>query len=144
MSGKRLLARTGWAAALGMLIFLMLSSVESHATPIKPDIKKLIRQSQQQGQQTFIPARAGWSEPVASAMPARNPLLDSIAEDHMRREFRETLATVATPDPWIVIALVILIVLMRKLRSIEAERNRARATALPVTNPGEPRSGLAA
>ena len=106
-----------------MLIFLMISTVDSQATPIKPDVQKLIRQSQQNSQ-PFIPARAGWNEPVASASAAHNPVLDSIADDHMRQEFRETLASVATPDPWIVLALGTLIVLMRKLRSIEAQRRR--------------------
>jgi hypothetical protein len=143
MSGKRLLARTGFAAALGMLIFLVLSSVDSQATPIKPDVQKLIRQSQQ-SHQPFIPARAGWSEPVASASAVRNPVLASMADDHMRGEFRETLATVATPDPWIVLALATLIVLMRKLRSIEAERTRARMVRIPVVQPAVPPKRLAA
>lgn len=129
MSGKRLLARTGLVAALGMLLFLLLSTVESQATPIKPDVEKLIHQSQQ-ARQPFIPARAGWTEPVAAASVARNPVLESLGSDHMRREFRETLAAVATPDPMIAVALAALIVLMRKLRSIEAERNRARLTVV--------------
>jgi hypothetical protein len=133
MSGKRLLARTGLAAVLGILIFLALSTVESHATPIKPDVQKLIRQSQQM-QKPFIPARAGWSEPVASASVIRNPVLESIADDHLRREFRETLSTVAVPDPWIVLALATLIFLMRKLRSIEAARKNAMQPALVAVN----------
>ena len=123
------MARTGLAAALGMLIFLMVSAVESQATPIKPDVQKLLKQSQQ-SQQQFIPARAGWTEPSMAATVVRNPVLESIAGDHMQREFRETLTAVATPDPWIVLALATLILLMRKLRSIEAARNRARVTVM--------------
>ena len=142
MSGKRLLARTGIAAVLGMLIFLMLSTVESHATPIKPDVQKLIRQSQPSSQ-PFIPARAGWSEPTASSSALRNPVLASMTDDHMRQEFRETLATVATPDPWIVLSLATLILLMRKLRSIEAQRNRARIAVL-VVEPAAQQPRLAA
>jgi hypothetical protein len=141
MSGKRLLARTGLAAIIGVLVFLALSSV-SHATPIKPDVQKMIRQSQQTAK-PFIPARAGWSEPTASASILRNPVLESIADDHLRQEFRETLSTVAIPDPWIVLALASLIFLMRKLRSIEAKRNLALQPVL-IVDPATEQRRLAA
>jgi hypothetical protein len=142
MSGKRLLARTGLAAILGVLIFLAISTIESHATPIKPDVQKLIRQSQQTSK-PFIPARAGWSEPATSTTLVRNPVLESIADDHLRQEFRETLSSVAIPDPWIVLALATLILLMRKLRSIEAKRNRALQPVF-VAEPANAQSRLAA
>jgi hypothetical protein len=122
MNGKRLLTRTGVVIGLGMLIFLVLSAVDSPATPIRPDIKKLIQQSQQ-AQPTFVPARAGWTE-SSSVTVVRNPVLESITGDHFRSDLRDELASVATPDPWIALSLVTLILLMRKLRSIEAERNR--------------------
>ena len=136
------MARTGLAAALGILIFLVLSSVESQATPIKPDVQKLLRQSQQT-QKPFIPARAGWNEPTSAATVVRNPVLESVAGDHMRQEFRETLTAVATPDPWIVLALATLVLLMRKLRSIEAQRNRVPRVAV-LAKPAEPPARLAA
>ena len=137
MSGRNLITRAGVAVVLGMLIFLVLSTVESQATPIKPDPQKLLQQSQQ-NQQPFIPARAGWNEPVAAASVPHNPLLESMQEDHMRREFKETLATAATPDPWIALALASVILLMRKLRSLEAQRNRARAALVVVANDTPP------
>lgn len=124
-------------AALGVLIFLMLSSVQSPATPIKPDVQKLLRQSQQ-NQQPFIPARAGWSEPGGAANPARNPVLESISEEHMRQEYRELLIAVATPDPWFVVALVTLVFLMRKLRALEAARAREAAGLAVVETQHEP------
>ncbi len=136
------MARTGLVAALGMLIFLVLSSVESQATPIKPDVQKLIRQSQQT-EHPFIPARAGWNEPTSATTVVRNPVLESVAGDHMRQEFRETLTAVATPDPWIALSLATLIVLMRKLRSIEARRSRVRAIAV-MREPAAPPSRVAA
>lgn len=114
---------------LGMLIFLVLSAVDSQATPIRPDIKKLIEQSQQ-AQPTFVPARAGWTESSAVTV-ARNPVLESLGGDHLRSELQGELAAVATPDPWIVLSLLTLILLMRKLRSIEAERNRQAVALVP-------------
>jgi hypothetical protein len=114
----------------------------SHATPIKPDVQKMIRQSQQTAK-PFIPARAGWSEPTASASILRNPVLESIADDHLRQEFRETLSTVAIPDPWIVLALASLIFLMRKLRSIEAKRKLALQPVL-IVEPATEQRRLAA
>jgi hypothetical protein len=129
MSGKHLLARTGWAAVAGMLIFLVLSSVNSPATPIKPDVQRMIRESQQ-AQQPFIPARAGWNEPSATTAALHNPVLASLTGDRVQQEYRETLMSVATPDPWILVALGMVIVLMRKLRSIEARRKSAAAVAL--------------
>ena len=140
MSGKSLLARTGWAAALGMLLFLFLSlAVDSQATPIKPDVQKLLQQSQQT-QQPFIPARTGWNEPAASAAAPHNPVLESMQADHMREEFKETLATIATPDPWIALAIFMVVVLMRKLRSLEAQRRRATTViVMPGSEPARPR-----
>lgn len=135
MSGKRLLARTGLAAIIGVLVFLALSTV-SRATPIKPDVQKLIRQSQQTTK-PFIPARAGWSEPTASASILKNPVLESIADSHLRQEFRETLSSVAIPDPWIALALAALIFLMRKLRSIEANRKLALRPVLVAESAAE-------
>ncbi len=127
--------------ALGMMIFLVLSTVDSQATPIKPDMQKLLKQAQQ-SQKPFIPARAGWNEPVAAASTAPNPVLESMSEQHMRQEFRETLATVATPDPWILLALGMVIVLMRRLRTLEAQRRRAAVLVMP--SPEEARPRLAA
>ncbi len=121
----------------GMLAFLILSAVQSQATPIRPDLQKLIKQSGQ-GQQMFIPARVGWNEP-ATTSAAKNPMLESLAGEKWRAELRDELATIATPDPWIAVALVMLIFLMRKLRSIEAKRNRAQATAIVIEMPAEVR-----
>jgi hypothetical protein len=112
-----------------MLIFLVLSSVNSPATPIKPDVQRMIREAQQ-AQQPFIPARAGWNEPSSNSPALRNPALASLTSDRVQQEYRETLATVATPDPWILVALAMVIVLMRKLRSMETARKRAEAIAL--------------
>ncbi len=136
------MARTGLAAVLGVLIFLLLSTVESQATPIKPDVQKLLQQSQQ-AQRPFIPARAGWSEPSSATTVVRNPVLESIAGDKMRQEFSETLTAVAIPDPWIVLALATLILLMRMLRSIEAKRHRAQKLIVLAERPA-PSERLAA
>jgi len=114
----------------GMIVFLMISAVESHATPIRPDLQKLIKQSEQ-GKQMFIPARVGWTEPVAASVTV-NPLLESLAGEKLRQNLREELATIATPDPWIALALTTLIFLMRKLRSIERKRT---AVAQVITMP---------
>lgn len=142
MSGKRLLARTGLAAALGMLIFLFISAASSQATPIKPDVQRMIRESQQ-SQKPFIPARAGWTEPTSTTAALHNPVLESLKGDNARQEFRETLALVATPDPWLVIALVTIIVLMRKLRLIEESRKRAALVPVQASN-AVPETELAA
>ncbi len=48
MSGRRLIARTGLAMLAGMIVFLLFSVVESQATPIRPDLQKLIKQSEQE------------------------------------------------------------------------------------------------
>ncbi|HEY3928581.1 MAG TPA: hypothetical protein VGL89_09415 [Candidatus Koribacter sp.] len=122
-----------------MLIFLFFSVVDSQATPIKPDVQKLLQQSQQT-QKPFIPARTGWNEPVASAAATHNPVLESIQDDHMRQEFKETLASIATPDPWIAFAIFMVVVLMRKLRSMEAQRRRGMAVAMMTeSEPAQPR-----
>lgn len=140
MTGKRLLARTGLAAALGMLIFLVLSSASSYATPIKPDVQRMIQESQQ-SQKPFIPARAGWSEPTSTTAALHNPVLESLKGDNARQEFRDTLAMIATPDPWLVVAMLTIIVLMRKLRTIEEARKHA--AVVPVVG-SDPETQLAA
>lgn len=99
------------AIVLGAAVLFLLA-VPSEATPIKPDVRKLVEQPQTTPP-PYEPARAGWNGPETS--PARQAL--AAAEQAHVRAVRRSLAVVVTPDPraWALILATIL--LLRKVRS---------------------------
>src|SRR5690242_11529260 len=69
--------------AAGLLTFL---GATSHASPIRPDLKKLLSQPIEQMPQ-YVPARAGWNGPeISSARTAPNPTFESLSPAASARE----------------------------------------------------------
>ena len=131
MNGKRLLRRvlavTG--ALCGFLLFLAIT--QSQATPIRPDVKKLINQPQQPSIH-FAPARAGWNGPeMARSGDAPGLVLFGTASD--AQAVRESLITAFIPDPRIVAFLVALILLLRQFRNWRMSPHAAPSGASVVT-----------
>ncbi|MGI9101089.1 MAG: hypothetical protein ACR2IF_01475 [Terriglobales bacterium] len=132
---KRILL--GLALAVGLFVYL--GAVDADAAPIRPDIRKIVEQPQQDSTAEFIPARAGWD---GSEMPRREPALNATLEAAgagLTRADRAALLVAATPDPRAVLGILGLIFLLRLLRKQEPEA--AAETQLgrqPAANiPGE-------
>src|SRR5512146_1890319 len=95
---------------------MLLFTEQAQATPIRPDVQKLISQPQEATTQ-FAPARAGWQgpemNPEAQRPAAGRGLLD---DSPASRAMRDTLIAVALPDARLVILVVMAIFLLRRLR----------------------------
>lgn len=81
------------------------------ATPIQPDIKKLL--STPRPTQHFAPARVGWNGPEASTTDALPAARFGMVP---QRDLRQTLLQLAIPDWRVFLALGALIILLRQLR----------------------------
>lgn len=101
---------------LAIGIIGLFGALTAHATPIRPDIRKLLEQAPDQNPQ-FVPARAGWDAPEAAKTPqsSPNPVLEKFSPAASAREARASLITAAIPDWRIVLALFALILFLRKI-----------------------------
>jgi len=105
-------------ALCGFLLFL--AATQSEATPIRPNVKKLLSQPEQ----TEIhlgPARAGWNGPeiAQSADPASLALFGTGTD---AQEVRESLVSAFIPDPRAMAFLLAVILLLRQFRNWRASR----------------------
>jgi hypothetical protein len=116
----------------GAFVFLVfIAVVRSNATPIEPDLKKLLEQ--QRHQDEFPLARAGWNgSEMKDSAPATNATLEELGPASTARQVREALRSVAIPDYRAVAGILLVILLLRRIR-------QARKLA-----PAEPSSGRVA
>lgn len=95
-----------------MVIGLVFTAMPARATPIRPDVQRLLAEPQTPSQ--FVPARAGWYGPETPPPPRAAPgPRDGAAR---ARAIRASLVAAATPDPWAVLAIAAAILLLRWLR----------------------------
>jgi len=90
-------------AGLAALLF-----VPATATPIRPDLKRLL--AEPQATQPFVPARAGWHGPETPPPPPPQQA------ETASRAVRASLWAAAIPDPWAVLAIGVAILFLRRLR----------------------------
>ena len=121
-------------ALCGVLLFL--AATQSEATPIRPNVKKLLSQPEQ----TEIhlgPARAGWNGPeIAQSSDPSSLALFGTATD--AQEVRESLISAFIPDPRAVAFLLAVILLLRQFRNWQRSRSpQAVATGTVVPFPSK-------
>ena len=97
------------------VLFLLVAP--SEATPIKPDVRKLVEQPQAPPP-PYEPARAGWNGPETS--PGQQAM--AAAQQAHARAVHRSLALVVTPDPRAWLVILAMIVLLRKARSMREAR----------------------
>ncbi len=132
MTGRRLLKRILVVTA-GMCAFLLyVAVVQSQATPIRPDLKRVLVQPAADAAQ-FPLARAGWNGPENQQSPqaAPNPTLEEFGPAGTARAVRASLAAAFIPDYRAVAAIGLIILLLRRLRRAELKQRRARVLAFP-------------
>jgi hypothetical protein len=118
-------------------ILVVLTTVSiAGATPIQPDIKKLL--STPRPTQHFAPARVGWNGPEAAASSEAIPA-ESLGSVGPRTDQRQALIQLATPDWRIFLALGALIFLLRLLRKRAALAAAPAIYSIPV-DVGEPQT----
>jgi hypothetical protein len=77
------------------------------ATPVQPDIRKLLLESPPPPAQ-YAPARAGWQGPEAPTTQASlDPVLASVSGPARAQEAKDSLKRAAIPDPRALAAIVL-------------------------------------
>ncbi len=112
------------ALACGFLLFL--AAVNAHATPIRPDIRKIVSQAPKDTSADSMPARAGWDGPE---MPAKTSGIGMDNAGGLARADRAELLAAATPDPRAVLGIAAVIFLLRLLK--QQDEKRAKPVAIP-------------
>jgi len=107
----RLYWRILLAAFLSCAIFMALPA---RATPIKPDLKKLLAQPAPKKTE-YIPARAGWDGPEQRT-PESNVYTQNYGPAATSRAMKASLLAAAVPGWQAVLSLIALIFLLRRLR----------------------------
>ncbi len=109
---------------VSMLVLVLASAAA--ATPIQPDIEKLLSKPHSE-QQWFEPARAGWEGPEAEASgPARTSLvLEEFGPAETARLARASFLAAAVPDPRVWVCICALIFILRKRKRATPELVKA-------------------
>jgi hypothetical protein len=119
------------AIAAGLLTFV---GATAHASPIRPDIRKLLAQPTTPTPQ-YIPARAGWNGPeISTARTAPNPTYESLSPATAAREVRASLTATMVPDYRVLVLLALVILLLRRMRKQQpiAASAGSSASSVPV------------
>ncbi len=126
------------AGAFAFLLFVAV--VQSDATPIRPDMKKVLAQPPGAAATQFPVARAGWDGPEMQPAPRAtpNPTLERLNPSNPARAVRASLLAAAIPDYRIVAGLVLIILLLRRMGKA---RSRVKPAAT-ISRAPEDRSGL--
>ncbi len=117
-------------ASLVLLAALLFASA-AQATPIRPDLKKLVT-APPPSRESFVPARAGWNGPEMSP-DAPNPVLQYLLR---RPPVWQEVASIAVPDWRLVALLGLAILLLRTLRRREQKQEK-KAEVLAFPRGGE-------
>jgi len=122
------LAKRIWWVALGVFFLLLwAAAVDSKATPIRPNLERVLAQPQESVQ--FPVARAGWDGPPASAQGGSNPTLERIGPEASARAAQRSLKAAAIPDYRAVAGILLVILLLRRIQSPKkASRAKTAAT----------------
>jgi hypothetical protein len=119
MRGKGLLQRVFWVLAGACAFLVFVSLMQSEATPIRPDLEKLVQQPQ--GQQRQFPlARAGWNGPEQTPNSRTvNATYEELSPEASARHARAALRAAAIPDYRAVAGILLVILLLRRIRHPE-------------------------
>jgi hypothetical protein len=90
---------------------LLLGSIPGNATPIKPDLKKLVDQAENARPYHYMPARVGWNGPENQATEPP-PVIAKVQE----KEAKQWLLRLAIPDPRMLVAFAVAIFGLRMIR----------------------------
>lgn len=120
-----------WVIATAGAVLVFVAVMQSHATPIQPDLNKVLQESQEPRQ--FPLARAGWNGPekTGASRPV-NETYEELGPEASARQARAALRAAAIPDYRAVAGILLVILLLRR---IHLERKTA-PVAVPAGLPG--------
>lgn len=147
MSAKRLLKRVISVLLMTVITFVILTVIRAEATPIRPDVRKVLSQPQP-SPDNFSPARAGWNGPeTASSTQVVNTTYEQLSPAATARTVRQSLIAAALPDYRILAAILLVILLLRRIRkayqnahlaAVSAPVPTGRTLPIPPAAPGPP------
>jgi hypothetical protein len=111
VSVLRPIRKTSSLIALIAACVAVIVVIPAHATPIRPDVQRLLSQPQAPAQ--FVPARAGWQGPETPPVPREAVAL---RPSTAAKAMRASLLAAAIPDPWAVLAIAAAILFLRWMR----------------------------
>lgn len=112
-------------------IFVLLAVIRVEASPIRPDIRKVLSQPRYSAAQ-FGPARAGWNGPEASTTAqVVNPTYEQLNPAATARSVHNSLIAAALPDYRALAAIALIILLLRRMQT--ARRKAIASAALTPT-----------
>jgi hypothetical protein len=115
VNGRSLLTRI--LLALGLAMFCLIVWDNAQATPVDPNIQKILAEPAAPPQ-PFATARAGWNGPETPPSPqaAPNRILETFGVAAQRREIKNGLRAAAIPDPRAVAAILTAILVLRRIQ----------------------------
>ncbi|MGZ4833749.1 MAG: hypothetical protein ACXVZQ_12535 [Terriglobales bacterium] len=130
MTGKSLLKRIVVTMALAAGFVMFMAALEADATPIRPDIRKIVEQPPAEAAQS-VPARAGWDGPeMAAGQPGGGIFLKTeLTGERLARAERAELIAAATPNPQAILGIAAVIFLLRVLRQHDERRAKVNVVA---------------
>lgn len=133
MSAKRLLKRIVSVLLMTVVTFVLLTVIRAEATPIRPDVRKVLAEPQPSAD-NFSPARAGWNGPeTASSAQPINTTYEQLSPATTARNVRQSLIAAALPDYRVLAAILLVILLLRRIRKAYQKAHLAAAsTPVPV------------
>ena len=136
MTGKGLLKRILVTLALAAGLTMYLAAVQAEATPIRPNIRKIVSQPQQDATSQPMPARAGWDGPEMT-VGRQQGSSQTFRGERLARAERAELMAAATPDPRAILGILAVIFLLRLLRRQDERRPQMRAMLETTENTQE-------
>ena len=117
---------------VGLLVVL---GMAAYAVPIKPDLQKILKQSQRP--KYFEPARAGWNGPemVRPQDASPNPIYEAYGPASTVRMIRASLVAAVMPNPAAIALIGALIVLLRFTRQRRLRRENTVVVPIRSVSP---------
>ncbi len=129
MSGLQLAKRIITVTLMAAAFFVLLSAIKVEATPIRPDVRKVLARPSQ-SPADFAPARAGWDGPeTPKGTETLNATYEQFGPAATARKVHQSLLAAFIPDYRIVGCALLTILLLRRIAVRRRSVSLARAAA---------------
>jgi hypothetical protein len=136
MSGTRLIKRIVTVTLMTAGFFVLLSVIKAEATPINPDIRKVLARPSQPANE-FVPARAGWNGPEMPKTAPVNVTYEQLGPAGTSRRLHEALLGAFVPDYRALTGVALIILLLRRMSKSGKPKEYSRVTPLLGGNVGQ-------
>jgi hypothetical protein len=129
MSALQLVKRIITVTLMAVAFFVLLSVIRVEATPIRPDVRKVLERPMQ-SPADFATARAGWDGPETPS-GVLNVTYEQLGPAATARQVHQSLVAAFIPDYRALAAITLVIMLLRR---ININQRKTVLTQLPTPN----------